>query len=216
MGVTLKVMSNLKCAASCRGFSTEHTDDEVNETHWSLLIDCDRNGDTFWEGLWSCEMCIFFTHCAAFLYKCFDGCEANSFFRWSPGTRKEGSGGRFWTKYSHMCHSVSWLQASVSVLQVRSRVTCVCIWKYKYVREECVFAHEKIRACKSMCQYVNTTKSFRCRPGLQPPQIPTWSSIRQTSLTESDPWRPNCVSDLAVAHQGLDTGPLGLSCGFWH
>lgn len=39
--------------------------------------------------------------------------------------------------------------------------------------QECVFAHEKIHACKTMCQYVNTTKSFRCRPGLQPPQIPT-------------------------------------------
>lgn len=52
--------------------------------------------------------------------------------------------GRKWWKIldkiqPHVSLSVSWLQASVTVLQVRSYGTCVCISKYKYVREESVF-----------------------------------------------------------------------------
>ena len=37
-----------------------------------------------------------------------------------------------------------------------------------------------------------------------------------TCQINSDPWSPYCGSDLALPHQGLGTGPLGLSCGFWH
>ena len=42
------------------------------------------------------------------------------------------------------------------------------------------------------------------------------STIRGLCWTKSNPWRPQCWLDLALTHWGIETGPLGVSCGVWH
>ena len=57
------------------------------------------------------------------------------------------------------------------------------------------------------------TKNSTCRPGLQISHIPIALSIHGMCRNKCDPWGPHCGSDLALTLRGMDTGPLGLSCG---
>lgn len=49
-------------------------------------------------------------------------------------------------------------------------------------------------------------------------KVSSWTPNSQIPirLIKSDPCRPNCRPDWALTHQGIDIGPLGSSCGFWH
>lgn len=41
-------------------------------------------------------------------------------------------------------------------------------------------------------------------------------SSRHWFTHNSDPWKPKYWSEWALTHQGMETGPLGVSCDVWH